>query len=331
MSKYMLAGDIGGSKTNIAVFVQEENGAKTYLAQSHYLNCNYLGIVPIVRRFFDEHGIDHVHSACFSVAGAVNSGISYMPNLAWLMNEDSLAEELELHRVFLINDLVATAYGICELSAEQCITLNVGEPDAHGNKALLAAGTGLGEAILFETEHGMHVAASEGGHADFAPNSPLQADLWRYLSDKFGHVSIERVLSGNGLCNIYEFLRDSGQYLEVASLSAEMSADNHASAAIAMHALRKESPLCEATLHHFVAIYGAEAGNLALKALATGGIYIAGGIASQIIDALSDGTFVAAFLGKGRFRNMLADMPIKMIIEPKTALFGAAVFVAQHQ
>lgn len=171
MPEYMLAGDIGVIETNLAVFVQEEDGTKNYLAQGHYLNCNYLGIVPIVRRFLDEHGVDHVQRACFSVAGAVNSGISYMPNLAWLMHEDLLVEELDMQRFFLINDLVATAYGICELSAEPCITLNVGEPAAHGNKALLAAGTGLGEAILFETEHGVYVTDTEGGHGDFAPNS----------------------------------------------------------------------------------------------------------------------------------------------------------------
>lgn len=328
MSEYLLAGDIGGTKTNLAIVERQNNGKKVMLALDSFLNRDHAGIESIAQHFLGTHGITGISAACFGVAGAVRNGICYMPNLGWQLHERALSERLGIQRVMLINDLAATAHGIDELPPGKLITLHPGNPNPAGNRALIAAGTGLGEAILFATEHGLHVSSSEGGHCDFAPNNEIETRLLRHLWTRFGHASIERVVSGSGLYNIYTFLRDTGLFAEAAEIHAEIVNAADASATIAAKALDKQSPLCESALHHFVVCYGAEAGNLALKALATGGIYIGGGIAPKIVTALQEGYFLSAFLNKGRFSELLSHIPIRIIMDPKTALFGAAAIIA---
>ncbi len=236
---------------------------------------------------------------------------------------------MKLDRVALLNDLEATAYGISTLGPEQFAIINEGVPRASGHAALIAAGTGLGEAVLFwdGTQH--RVLASEGGHADFAPRDAEQIELLRYLIGKFGHVSYERVISGPGLLNIYNFLKESGWAEEPAWLRERIARSADTSAAIAEAALAGESKLCPHASDLFVSIYGAEASNLALKALATAGVYIGGGIAPKIRARLTGGALMRAFCDKGRFSELLASVPVKVILEPKTALRGAAAFLAR--
>jgi len=328
MSEYILAGDIGGTKTNLGIYTFNRHGELACLVDGSYSNRESASIEDIIRRFLDMTEIGPVRQACFGVAGAVQQGVCTMSNLGWRLDERALAKNLDLQRVALLNDLVTTAYGISTLPADKLVTLNAGKPDAGGNMALIAAGTGLGEAILVHTDHGLHISASEGGHADFAPRDEDEIELWRYLASKFGHVSVERLVSGPGLYNIYAFLRDSGRLPEPEWLRARIATASDASAVIASQALRKECPLCEAAMHRFVSIYGAAAGNLALRSLATGGLYIGGGIAPKILEALSDGNFIAIFQDKGRFSQLLSSMPVKVILEPKTALLGAAAYIS---
>lgn len=326
MSDFILAGDIGGTKTNLAVYARQGQGEPSCMAEGSYRNREFVGIEEIIHRFIEDAAVRLPDYACFGVAGAVRQGVCMMPNLGWRLEETALARNLGMRRVALLNDLVATAHGIAALPPDKLVSLHDGNADRGGNKALIAAGTGLGEAILFETDHGLHVSASEGGHADFAPRNEEEIELWRHLAARFDHVSVERLVSGPGLCNIYAFLRDSGRLPEPPWLKERLDFAADASAAIAELALHEESPLCRAALHHFVSIYGAEAGNLALKALATGGVYVGGGIAPKILNALQTGAFLESFQSKGRFAGMLAQVPVKVILEPKTALLGAACY-----
>jgi len=329
MSEYILAGDIGGTKTNLGIYTWNKQAGISCLAEAGYLNRGYSGIDMIIDQFFADTGRRTLDCACFGAAGAVRKGLCIMPNLGWRLEETALSKKLGV-QVALLNDLESTAHGIAVLPADKLISLNAGVPDANANMALIAAGTGLGEAILMHTKHGLHISASEGGHADFAPRDEDEIGLWRYLASRFGHVSVERLISGPGLYSIYAFLRDSGRLPEPAWLRSKMTAAADASATIAGLALQKESPLCEAALHRFVSIYGAEAGNLTLKSLATGGLYIGGGIAPRILDALLDKTFITAFQDKGRFSQLLSEIPVNVILEPKTALLGAAAYISAN-
>jgi len=269
--------------------------------------------------------------ACFGVAGAIVDGICDMPNLGWHLDETSLAGQIGMRQLKLLNDLEATAYGITALRPDQLVTLNEGKQRSSGNRALIAAGTGLGEAILFPTATGYHVSASEGGHADYAPRNDREIEFFRYLAKQYGRVSYERVISGPGLRNIYNFLQETDDFPEPAWLVKRLAQATDASAVIAEAALKHEADICIAALEQFISIYGAETGNFALKALATGGIYIGGGIAPKILPKFSEGGFMAAFLDKGRFSDLLADIPVQVIIEPKTALLGAAAYIFSTQ
>jgi len=325
MQASVLVGDIGGTKTNLAVYAMQ-NGVPSVIAEKNYLNRNHASITEIVRMFLEDTG----HSpriACFGVAGAIVDGICDMPNLGWHLDEKYLAGLIGMRQVKLLNDLEATAYGITALRPDQLVTLNEGKQRNSGNMALIAAGTGLGEAILFPAAKGYHVSASEGGHVDYAPRNDGEIELFHYLAKQYGRVSYERVISGPGLRNIYSFLQKTGDFPEPAWLVERLVREADASAVIAEAALKHEADICIAALEQFMSIYGAETGNLALKALATGGIYIGGGIAPKILPKFSEGGFMAAFLDKGRFSELLADIPVQVIIEPKTALLGAAVYM----
>ena len=251
------------------------------------------------------------------------------PNLPWVVNAAKITQTCKLSSVALLNDLEAAAYGIFTLQPQELLSLNEGTPRRPGNKVLIAAGTGLGEATLYDDGRDYHPSASEGGHADFAPRNETEIDLLRYLIKKFGRVSYERVVSGPGLANIYEFLRDGGRMEEPAWLKEKIAAAEDISAAIAQEALAGSSAVCVKALDLFVSVYGAEAGNLALRGKATGGVYIGGGIAPKIVDKIKDGTFMRAFVDKGRYRDFLSGIPVRLILNDQAALQGAAFYATK--
>lgn len=321
MDDLLMAADIGGTKTNIALYLQA--GELIPVAERAYLNRDFYGLEPLLRQFMEETGLA-AHTACFAVAGTIRDGRCDMPNLGWHIESQSLAGIFGFNHVDLLNDLEATAHGIATLSPDQLAVVNTGTPAINGNIALIAAGTGLGEATLISTKSGMHVSASEGGHADFAPHNEEQIALLRYLNTCHEHVSWERVVSGPGLKNIYDFLKNDRRFQEPLWLAARLAQANDPAATIAESALNETADICIRTMDIFMAAYGAEAGNLALRALSAGGLYIGGGIATKILPKFFEGAFISAFLNKGRFAPLLAGMPVKVILEPKTALRGAA-------
>jgi glucokinase len=274
-----------------------------------------------VRAFLEAHPAK-IDRACFGVAGPVRNGYVKTTNLAWPVEAASLAAVLGLERVELVNDLVANAYGIAELGPNDVATLNEGDPAAGGNAAVISAGTGLGEAGLFWDGTRHHVFASEGGHTDFGPRNDAETALRAHLAAQHAHVSYERVCSGMGLVAIYGFLRSGGEP-EPGWLTAEM-AQHDAGGVISKAGLEGRDPVCVRALEMMVSIYGAEAGNLTLKLLATGGVYLGGGIAPQILPKLRDGEFMRAFVAKGRFAELLEHVPVHVILNDRTALLGAA-------
>ncbi len=235
---------------------------------------------------------------------------------------------MKLPSVSIINDLEATAYGIFTLGREEFFDLNEGKPPRVGNRALIAAGTGLGQAIIYDDGRDFYPMASEGGHGDFAPRNDLEVELLRYLIDIFGHVSYERVVSGPGLVNIYNFLKQSGRLSEPSWLRDKIESGQDAGAVISQAALAEEAEICVKALDLFVSVYGAEGGNLALKGKAIRGLYVGGGIAPKILKKLKDGTFMRAFVDKGRFTDFLSAVPVRVILNDQAALRGAAYYAA---
>ncbi len=317
----ILAGDIGGTNTRLAFF----EGTPDRLQPVHieiYPSPQFSGLEEIVRKFLSTHAVP-VNAACFGLPGAVVNGRVEATNLPWVVDSRQMAGELGIASITLINDLFANAHGIALLEESDFVVLNPGVASSTGNRALVSAGTGLGEAGLYaDGRGGYHPFPSEGGHTDFAPRNDLELDLLRYMMGRFEHVSYERVLSGPGLHNIYLFLRDTGRGEEPAWL-ADQIAQGDPSAAISKSALEGTSAICVQALDIFVSIYGAEAGNLALKMLATGGVYVGGGIAPKIIRKLSSTAFMKSFTAKGRAGGLLKDFPVRVITNDKTALLGA--------
>jgi glucokinase len=317
----ILAGDIGGTKTNLALF---DGDARVASCLETYPSDEYHGLAEIIGEFLADHPAE-IEEAAFGVAGPVHEGRVEKINLEWAVDAAEIAASLGLARVGLLNDLEANAWGIRALGPNDVEVLHPGDPDAEGNQAVIAAGTGLGEAGLYWDGTRHHVFPSEGGHADFAPRTELQLELWRYLSAHLRHVSYERVCSGMGLVNIYGFLRSRRTASEPDWLREEMEAGDPA-AAISNAALVRRDETCIQALDLMVEIYGAEAGNLALKLMATGGVYVGGGIAPKILPKLTDGAFARQFVGKGRFTRVLERIPVRVILNDRTALLGAAVY-----
>ena len=324
----ILAGDIGGTKTRLALFAPGP-GRSDPVSERTYSSQEYPGLEVIAREFVRATGAA-IESACFGVAGPVKEGRSSTTNLAWVVDARNLARDLRLPRVALLNDLEASAFGLEALRTDEVVVLQEGIPGAAGNQALIAAGTGLGEAALYWDGRRHRVFATEGGHAGFAPADETQIELLRYLVRRFEPVSWERVLSGPGLVNIYAFLRDSGRGEEPSWLADEISAGEPA-AVISAAALSGRSALCSEALDLFVALYGAESGNLALKIMATGGVFIGGGIAPKILARLRGPGFVRAFVAKGRMRPLLEAMPARVILNDRLALLGAARYAASEE
>jgi glucokinase len=322
----ILAGDIGGTKTNLGYFLLE-GGVFTSKKMANFHNADYLEFTLILKEFIKEHPAD-IQAACFGVAGPVKDGICRTTNLPWVVDTSRLKSILRTGSVTLINDMEATAYGIQALPKAAFAVLNPGKPEAQGNIGVIAAGTGLGEGMLIWDGHRYRAVASEGGHADFAPRNALEIDLCKFLLKKFGHSSYERVLSGPGFLNIYDFLKGRNFAGEPSWLKKEMTKDDPSSV-ITNNALNGRSKLCIKTLDLFCSVYGAETGNLALKVLALGGVYLGGGITPKILSKLQNGIFKKAFLAKGRFSKILSQIPVYVILEDKTALQGAAVYALQ--
>jgi len=318
----ILAGDIGGTKTNLALFGPESG--LTPQAQATFKSARYAGIEEVASKFLADNAVS-VTRAVFGVAGPVVEGESRVTNLPWKLSEASLQAALGTKEVKLLNDLEATAYGVLHLGEDDLYLLN-DAPPRSGTKAVIAPGTGLGEAVLFFHDGHYHVIPSEGGHTDFGPTSLLEIRLLRNLMGKFGHVSYERICSGSGLPNIYAFLKKQGFAEELPEMRKALRKAADPTPIIVRKAMSGECELSIATLNSFVSILGAEASNLALKVMATGGIYLGGGIPPKILSKLKDGTFMASFVNKGRFAEMLAHIPVYVILNDRTALLGAAAY-----
>lgn len=321
----LIAGDIGATKTLLALFAPESD-LRQPIAQHEFHSADYPGLAEVVREFLAQVG-QSATAACFDVAGPVLAGRAHLTNLPWVIEQAALARDLGLSQVTLLNDLKAVAYAVPDLTAQDLFTINEGKPEPHGPLAVIAPGTGLGEGFLIWNGSGYIPGASEGGHADFAPINEVQAELWMTLARRYGHVAYERVCSGSGFPNIYDWLRDSGYAPEPPDFGAELAKVHDRTPLIMQAALEDPARhrLAARTLEIFVEILGAEAGNLALKVLATGGLYLAGGIPPRLLPQLSDGRFMRAFTAKGRFTELLGTIPVR-VITANASLLGSALY-----
>lgn len=321
----ILAGDIGGTHARLAAFETEGNRLQCAV-EKIYPSREHNGLGEIVAKFTRTEGIP-AQSACFGVAGPVRGGRSKISNLPWIIDSQELAAQLKLRTVGLINDLEAFAYGIDALESKDFVTLSEGSGQPEGNTAVISAGSGLGEAGLYWDGHRHHPFACEGGHTEFAPKNDVEIELLQYLMKKYGnqHVSYERILSGPGVKNIYDFLRDTGKEEEPAWLRDQIAAAPDAPALISELALSNKAAICDRTLSIFVSVFGSEAGNCALKFMCTGGVFVAG-IAAKIVSKMKEGAFMESFVNKGRMRTLLEEIPVKIVLNDDSGLIGAARF-----
>ncbi|MFO0774953.1 MAG: glucokinase [Nitrospiraceae bacterium] len=354
----ILAGDIGGTKTNLALYDWRDGRVEPIRTDTFY-SADYARLEDVIAEFLDppqpepieeteqsasdESGNEPskdapaaaapkeplvIDAACFGVAGPVIDNRCQTTNLPWVISGADLATTFKIPHVRLLNDLEATAHGLLLLRTDEIVTLNAGTPPKSRRcLALIAAGTGLGEAILVWTGQRYQPFASEGGHCDFAPNSDLEIELLRYLRGQFVHVSYERVVSGPGLMTIYEFLRDTKKN-EPTWLAEKIRAGD-GPAVISEAGLTGQADIAKQALELFASIYGAEAGNLALKAMSLDGIYLGGGIAPKLLKKLQDGTFMRGFTNKGRYKRLMSSIPVRVITNQHTALLGAASMASQ--
>jgi len=319
----VLAGDVGGTKIRLALVEDAGGGAPRVLREATLASRAHASLDDAIAAFLAGGPAGVVEAVCVGVAGPVIDGRCVATNLAWEVSEAQLARAAGARRARLLNDLEAAGHGVLTLDPAALRALQPGAP-RRGNVALIAAGTGLGEALLVWDGRRHLVVPSEGGHADFAPRTDLEIELLAFLRKEHGRVSYERVLSGPGLLAVYRFLRQGSGVPEPAWLAARMAADDP-SAAIAEAALDGEDAVCGRALDLFVSVYGAEAGNLALKALALGGVFVGGGIAPKIVERLSGGGFVDAFRDKGRLADLMATIPVHVVLDDRAALLGAAL------
>lgn len=321
-SSLLLAGDVGGTKTILAL-VDQEHGARHPIAQTRYASGDYRSLVDIVLTFVSEQQCQP-EAVTIGVAGPVHDNRVDVTNLPWEVDGARLSESLAGVPVNLLNDLEAIAAGIPALETDDTVVLKPGEVDEHGPIAIVAPGTGLGEAYLIWDGARYRPVPSEGGHTDFAPATELELELLTYLMPRLGHVSYERVCSGVGIPNLYQFLRSTGRYDEPEWLASDLAKADDQTPIIVNAALNNLAEICTVALDLFMSILGSEAGNLVLQVMATGGVYLAGGIPPRIIDQLSGKTFLEAFTRKGRLSDVLHRVPIRVIVNRKAALYGAA-------
>jgi glucokinase len=337
---FLLAGDIGGTKTilRLVEVTTIDQPFKT-IAEKTYPSANFPDLVPMVQQFLKTATRESPQAACFAIAGPVVNNTSNLTNLSWILDGKRLAQELNIKKVSLINDFAANSYGVLGLDQSQLHCLQTATKDNNAPIAVIGAGTGLGESFLIPNGNNYQIFASEGGHTDFAPRNELEIKLLNYLQNKLEqeHISVERVVSGQGIVNIYQFLRDTnfapesteiGEKIRTWEQETEKNIDP--SAIIAQAALAKSDRLCSKTLEMFVSAYGAETGNLALKLLPYGGIYIAGGIAAKILPLMEDGNFLAAFKEKGRVSPLLDKIAIQIVLNPQVGLLGSVLYALQN-
>ncbi len=323
---YVLAGDIGGTKSALAFF-QGWVDAPRKVAERIYLNREFANLTDVIRRFTAETGLSAA-KACLGVAGTKVEDAIWFPNLGWRIREEEMRARLGLTAIRFLNDLEANAIGMSVLAPEQFFPLNWGNPGAQGARAMISAGTGLGMAMIRPEHDGGRVLASEGGHVDFAPRNETEIALLRFLAKRYGRVSVERVVSGPGLVNVYEFLTQTGTEERGPIAHRVLHAADKA-AAIADAALHDESAICVRAVELFLSAYGAATGNLALTALAMGGVYLGGGIAPKLVASFPSSGFLQSFTDKGRYSDLLAGIPVHVVLEPRTALLGAAKVALQ--
>jgi glucokinase len=317
----VLAGDIGGTKTALALFDTTARGP-VLVREDTLSSRGFATLEAAIERFLLAGPRPKIEAVCLGVAGPVVDGRCVATNLPWVIDERALASAIPAPRVRLLNDLEVAAHGVLSLPEAELRTLQPGTP-RPGHMVLIAAGTGLGEALIVRDGERRIVIASEGGHGDFAPRDDVEEDLLRFLRKEFGRVSLERILSGPGLFNVYRFLRDTGWARESAQVAERMRAGDP-SAVVSETALAGSDPMCAKALDIFVSVYGAEAGNLALKAMAVGGVFVGGGIAPRILPRLTTGAFVAAFRDKGRLGTLMEAIPVRVALDPRAPLLGAA-------
>lgn len=320
----LIAGDIGGTSTRL-VLVSPEGGARKIIAHDEVRSGDFTGLAPIVEAFLAANKVQAA-AACFGVPGPVIDGRAQLTNLPWELDEAGLRKSLKLERVDLLNDLRAIAHAVPQLLPTETMVINPGKAAKHGAMAVMAPGTGLGEAFLVWDGTGYVACPSEGGHADFAPANHVQAGLWQFLTDRFGHASYERVCAGSGLPNVYDYLRSMDPASESPGFAAvlQSAADRTPLIMEAARDVAGHNPLA-AALRVMIDVWGAEAGNLALKVMAMGGVYIGGGMPVRVLPQLQDGAFMRAFTAKGRFAALLADVPVH-VITVNAALLGAALY-----
>jgi glucokinase len=318
----ILAGEIGATGTRLAAF--EKEGSRLQLVvEKTYMSQEHSSLSEIIAAFIKAEGIA-AHSACFGVAGPVRRGRSKISNLPWVIDSRDLAKQLKLDSVGMINDLEAYAYGIDGLDSKDFVTLNAGSEDAEGNRAVISARTGLGVAGLYWDGYRHHPFACEGGHSDFAPRNALEMELLAYLQKKYGRISYERLLSGPGIKNIYDFLRDAHKADESQWLKDQIAAAPDPPAVISQLAQEGKAAICDQTLSIFVSIYGAETGNCALNFLSTGGIFIGGSVAAKNVSKMKDPIFMESFLDKGRMVDLLKEIPVTIVLNDDSGIIGAA-------
>lgn len=325
-STILLAGDIGGTKTILRLVELATDLSYKTIYQQKYVSSHFSDLVPIVRQFLEDTNGILPRIACFAIAGAVTNNTSKLTNLNWFLDSNRLEVDLGIERVFLINDFAANCYGVLGLESKDLDTLQQGKPSVTAPIAVIGAGTGLGTGFLVPQENQYQVFASEGGHADFTPQSELELQLGFYLQAKYqtDRVSVERLVSGRGIVDIYEFLRLKQVFPESPAIAQAMSdAKVDLAAIISQAALAKSDRLCEKTLEIFIANYGMQAGNLALTLLSFGGLYITGGIAAKILPLMQSETFISAFKRKGRMSPILEEIPVHIVLNPQVGLLGS--------
>ncbi|MEW8187193.1 MAG: glucokinase [Candidatus Thiodiazotropha endolucinida] len=326
----ILAGDIGGTNTRLALYQSSSESPLNLLLQETYPSRSYDSIEAVLHRFLTHTSTGEVDHACFGIAGPVIDQVCETTNLPWRVSANRINDRFNFKQTRLINDLEANAWGIETLEEQDFFTLSHGADKATGNRSIIAAGTGLGEAGLYWSGERYHPFPSEGGHSDFSPATPLEFGLFQVLRKRYGHVSWECLVSGPGLESIYDYLLDQQDMPTPSWLYEQMEKIGKAPA-ISDAALDSTDPLCRKSLELFTRLYAREAGNHALKIMATGGVYLGGGIAPQILPMLQESIFMEAFLDKGPMRKIMQSMPVKVILNDKTALYGAANYATRIQ